>query len=467
MAQPSQDPNWNTGGANRVDPSSGQKISGWTVNQAPPSSYFNWWMNLVYQWCIYLKNLTSEALTWTGAAIFNAAVSTTAGLTATRTAANTTAITATGNGTGHGLAANTSSNVASRGVNAVSTTIGGIAIEGAAVTGAVPGGNVGLYGRGNTSGVTGWGNGNGTGVAGFSGPTAPSSIGMGGFGAGVAAYASGAAAIALRADRDVSTGASPQDTAWLMGAAPGALNTHVGGRAAWIKGGGNDDQFNDLEGAGGDGALIEGGNAYGSSLNPAAVINAGHGATIKGGDVDSGYTTGTPGDALHLIAGIDVGSGAIFGKALVATGEVVVNGQHTQNGPVKFTSSNVAANVAQTNQITPGLVVKAWARVSISSGTYTIVAGQNVTSVSAGASPTTGQLKVNLASPVARATRAIIAFTDIPSREVHPYDVGATLGANDSTVTFEALNIASDGTQTTLNLTTNSINFYVMIMGLQ
>ena len=470
MAQPSQDPAWNTGGANRVDPPSGQKISGWNVNQSPPSSYFNWYMNLVYQWCLYLKNITTEALTWTGAAIFNAAVSTTAGLTATRSAANTNAITATGNGTGHGLAANATAVLASRGVRAESTVAGGIAIEGIAVTGNNGLGNVGVYGRGRASGVAGWGDNlaSASGVTGLIGPGDPTVLGFRyGLTAGVSARANDQFSPALAASRAQSTTTTPSETVVIEGAGPGALNTQDGGRGVLIQGGGSSDETAALEGAGGEGARIEGGNAYGSDINGAAVIDAGRGATIKGGDIDSQYTTGLPGDALQLIGGVDVGLGAVFGKALVATGEVQINGQHTQNGPVKLTGGNLAATAAQTNQITPGLVVKAWARIAISSGVYTLVAGQNVTSITAGSSPTTGQLRVNLASPVARATRGIFAYCDLSNRKVSPYDVSASLGASDSIVSFEALSVASDGTQAVLNLTTNTINFYVMIMGLQ
>lgn len=36
-------PRWNTGGANRVTPSSGKIALGWEANEAPSSSFFNWW----------------------------------------------------------------------------------------------------------------------------------------------------------------------------------------------------------------------------------------------------------------------------------------------------------------------------------------------------------------------------------------------------------------------------------------
>lgn len=68
MAQPTgNDPVWCTtpdGTHLNVEPSGGQKTTGWAVNQVPPSSYFNWWQNKVGEWVVYLKNLASEAFTW-------------------------------------------------------------------------------------------------------------------------------------------------------------------------------------------------------------------------------------------------------------------------------------------------------------------------------------------------------------------------------------------------------------------
>lgn len=59
-------PAWNTGGTNNTVPSAGEKILGWTVGQAPPSSYFNWWQKLVYEWIAYLDDLEAQDFSWTG-----------------------------------------------------------------------------------------------------------------------------------------------------------------------------------------------------------------------------------------------------------------------------------------------------------------------------------------------------------------------------------------------------------------
>lgn len=72
MAQPTKLPEWNTGLSNNVEPSSGEKIAGFATNATPTSSKLNWWMETVYQWANYLKNLVDEALTWTVRQTFSA-----------------------------------------------------------------------------------------------------------------------------------------------------------------------------------------------------------------------------------------------------------------------------------------------------------------------------------------------------------------------------------------------------------
>lgn len=54
--KPSVLPQWNTDGTNRTTPSGGQKASGWTLNQAAVSSYFNWLFFYIYSWLLYLSD---------------------------------------------------------------------------------------------------------------------------------------------------------------------------------------------------------------------------------------------------------------------------------------------------------------------------------------------------------------------------------------------------------------------------
>ena len=51
--QPPKIPEWNTGGANRTEPLSAEKIAGWAINDQPPSAYFNW-----------LQYYTGAGLSW-------------------------------------------------------------------------------------------------------------------------------------------------------------------------------------------------------------------------------------------------------------------------------------------------------------------------------------------------------------------------------------------------------------------
>jgi len=78
MSKPTTKPVWNTSGANRSTPSSGQQASGWTVNQAPPSSWLNWLAYWTYAWIDYLDEigtdlagLFSTANTWTAKQTFS------------------------------------------------------------------------------------------------------------------------------------------------------------------------------------------------------------------------------------------------------------------------------------------------------------------------------------------------------------------------------------------------------------
>ena len=62
-------PVWNTDATNRTTPSGGKQAAGFSLNEAPSSSFQNWWQNLVYQWVNYLNAplgvATTPALTAT------------------------------------------------------------------------------------------------------------------------------------------------------------------------------------------------------------------------------------------------------------------------------------------------------------------------------------------------------------------------------------------------------------------
>jgi hypothetical protein len=74
MPQPTDIPAWNTGGSNRTAPPSGQVTSGYVVSSALSSGYLNWLFYTIYTWIVYLKNLTSEVLSWTHLQTFLAGI---------------------------------------------------------------------------------------------------------------------------------------------------------------------------------------------------------------------------------------------------------------------------------------------------------------------------------------------------------------------------------------------------------
>lgn len=149
MAQPSIVPEWNTTPAtNNVDPGATAKGTGWLTNQIPPSSWLNWWQRAVWEWIVYLKFITTEALTWTAAHIFQS------GVVVTNSILNGEGLRATGNGSGAGL----------RGFG---TSGGAPGVQGLGGSGGGRGGTF-TGGAGDGIGVNGTGNGAGHGVQGSS-----------------------------------------------------------------------------------------------------------------------------------------------------------------------------------------------------------------------------------------------------------------------------------------------------------
>jgi len=76
MAKPLSLPRWADVGGEITVPSSGKQDIGW-IAEKPARQYFNWWMNLVYQWLVYLSNGSFE-----GASSFNSTLSVAGVLTA-------------------------------------------------------------------------------------------------------------------------------------------------------------------------------------------------------------------------------------------------------------------------------------------------------------------------------------------------------------------------------------------------
>lgn len=55
-AKPTKLPEWaSDASADIVEPNAGKKFVGWVPSERPPSQYFNWLLNTIYLWLLYLK----------------------------------------------------------------------------------------------------------------------------------------------------------------------------------------------------------------------------------------------------------------------------------------------------------------------------------------------------------------------------------------------------------------------------
>jgi len=55
--KPTSLPTWATDAGTTVEPSAGQKAAGFSVGTRPPARWWNWLMNVVYQWCNYVNEM--------------------------------------------------------------------------------------------------------------------------------------------------------------------------------------------------------------------------------------------------------------------------------------------------------------------------------------------------------------------------------------------------------------------------
>lgn len=432
--KPSNLAEWATGGgASITEPLLAEKQDGWPVAFKPPAQWFNWWMKLVHQWVVWLDAFETEAHTWSALQTFNAGVLAasfgaapgTPGIRGTNAIAGTGSLltanyaaaikgTTSANNSGAvvgesshaggvgGLFKNTAANVAAIAVRAISA-------------------GYGVHGGGSAAGVYGV-------VDNFLG-TPPAD------GAGVFGSAQYTGRPGVRGAGEVAGAIG----GWFLGFSPGA-DEESGTLALFVRGGDSPTEFHD-DGSGtsqdlpaGNGLEAKAGDGRGDGTSNTIY----HGGTnvLRGGDIyGSENDLGQPGSGLELYGGEVIGSGVANGRrggtaakliggasdagrgfAFEATGDGVFHNAASFDGP------NLAANVAQINQVTPGLVLKAWARVEIStSKAITLTSGQNVSAVGkvvAEASSGFKSLYVDFATPLARNTRCVIM-------QASPYDYGA------------------------------------------
>jgi hypothetical protein len=174
--QPTSLPRWATDGGATLEPSSGQKDTGWEVDKKPPARFMNWLFNLIYDWTQYLQSPKG-----TGAG---------AGVDALGGDTDGPGLKGTGGGTGgvgvEGVGASASgAGVKGTGTAAAATGVDGTGgSTGAGVTGT--GGSTsgpgvsGTATAGNSPGNVGQGVGSGAGIEGTGGDTGPGVNGIGG-----------------------------------------------------------------------------------------------------------------------------------------------------------------------------------------------------------------------------------------------------------------------------------------------
>lgn len=367
MAQPTNTPRWNTAGANRTDPPSGQKDSGFVASSPLVSAYLNWLLFNIYEWVLYLKNLTTEALTWTVLQTFNV------GIVVTTSVVNGDAVTATGNGTG----------------SAVKGTAGAAGGYGGRFINALSGGVAALFEATHAAGgkalrviATGVGI-----------EVIPS-----GNGKGIVVIPANNTGLEITADNDTFSAATFDN----QGSADTVRVTSAAGRALYVEGGeGAEGAYIRNNGAGNEALIVASWAAGKSALKAigAAGTTPSKAAEFTGGDHTSGgvgataaqFTGGNAAPGLTATGGTGFTQGATFtGGSAGGPGLRANNGLDTVNpaidsrGMIELANSTApAVTVALPNKITKLNLTKAIAHITLN-GTATpgVDWGQNVASVS-------------------------------------------------------------------------------------
>lgn len=376
--------------ANITEPSSGQKDTGWVLNQIPTSAGMNWIHYWTYQWIQYLNTLEAESLTWTSLHTFNGGAEFYGSTSVPGLQAEAAA-----HASGVGISAFGTSTVGSIGIKAGANHASNYAIvafneeQGAAIyAGVQPGGDAvpnhsGVYalakgtgygvlgeaistaggvqgkvgaasGSADVWGVHGNGNVNGTGVYGIGG----SSIGD-----GVRAVAGNAVWPALRATGFASSSGSRGADVF------GGTGTTLGGIGLSLEGGNGV-----TNGSGGIGLNVIGGAGAGTG-NAGVAINATPGTKASGTHADAIVVNAPGGGAYTADSGF-------FGLKLAAGMEVKFNGTRTNY-------TNLAGGYK--NILTAKNIVNAWGRIRLNpAGTITLTDRYNISSAvfsSGGAGP--------------------------------------------------------------------------------
>lgn len=207
-SRPTKTPEWATDGGRVLEPSAGEKGTGWEVDKKPPARKMNWLQNLAYQWLEYLSDAIFVAASGSGLAGVDATGDNTApGVEGTGGANNGRGVVGYGTGGGDGVRGQADAGASGAGVTGFGGTPAGAGVAGQGGgtgngvngTGGVSGGKGGNFvaAAGNADGTGGTGHGSGSGVAGTGGASSGSGVkGTGGAadGKGVEGIGTGAGA---------------------------------------------------------------------------------------------------------------------------------------------------------------------------------------------------------------------------------------------------------------------------------
>jgi hypothetical protein len=330
------------GGPEVVNPDNTHKDNGWTSAEEPPHTFFNYWMNVVYLWLVYLDGLPAEAMTWTAAHIFQAGITvTSAGTSVTATGASGQFYGARGIATGNGAAGNP--NAGLKGEAAAGTNSSGVRGDASgaatrfagwfkAATGAVPlhteGGKSDFNGARSGTSAEFFG-GEGTDIGG--GQEDPGGIGIRVFG-GSSAGSGGGSPGGIGGYFQGGDGDDGGDAIVAVGGS-GGFNSGAGGR---FTGGVTDSE--------GHGVIATGG----ASAHPGS-SSGGYGLLVEGGLSDTGVWA----DAIHSTHG-DWSNAS--GNLILSAGNATVSGVGTfgsifAEAPIAITLANSWANVGGAAQV--------------------------------------------------------------------------------------------------------------------
>lgn len=192
------------------------------------------------------------------------------------------------------------------------------------------------------------------------------------------------------------------------------------------------------------------GDGTGAGVSATGGDNAGFGGVFTGG-----ATNGTGLSA----TGNGTGKGATFANGTAAVGATPRTAAELSNGYLAFgaNAANPNSTVGFNNTLTPMNLPKAWARVSVASGTPSITSGFNIASVALSG---TTICRLTLTTGTAAANGAVLVTLATSSQD------WIASGGQSGTTTIDARFYDISGTAE-VNLTATDVEFSILLFGAQ